>query len=216
MTIGLLSRETVAIAFFVALSFTFFTKANGSYKKTLTFILIPAAIGITWAAFVGVTYWGSALSNASFAAQVQPMSPLLRVWTWLYAIRLAFRPEILLLALVGFVRLRKSDVGMFKTAVAILIGSCVFLFLEPGVVDNRYAFVLFPVIIPMAAAGLVEISEYVSISTPVSTSRKRTIRLALELAFLLLYIAETNWVTRQFISYPWKPIIAPTSGNYTS
>ncbi len=204
MTIGLLSRETVASVFFVAFAAALCIRPRGSLVKVVLFGGIPIGIGLIWTYLVGVSY----LAAFNY---YQPLTPLARIATWLYAARLAFRPEILIFALVGLLKLRKTS--RIRMSVAILVGISAFLLLEPGVVDYRYAFILFPAVLPLAGLGTCAMAEYISGRLAISPSRKKQFNLVFVILVLVLYIFETNWITHKFFSFPWKPFIDPSVSN---
>lgn len=206
MTLGVLARETVASVFFVAVLWALMSK--GSWRRLLLFVAIPLGLALIWSGLIGVSYYNWAMSNATFAAEHQAMSIPMRILTWSYSIAHAFRPEIVILAIVGFLRLR--DRTKAKQELTIALGLSIFLLIAPGVIDYRYTFILFPAMLPLAALGTREIATWLTHALPISDSTKLKISVAFEVAVLLLYLVETNLITIRFVSLPWKPYVDPT------
>jgi hypothetical protein len=126
--------------------------------------------------------------------------------TWLQTIYLAFRPEGVILALLGFYVARGS--GTIKAFATMLTGLAGFLVLTPGVVDYRYTFILFPAVLPLAGLGLVEIGSYVTklklLSRPIA-KRPTMATLASGVIVVILvgyYVLETNRIALRFLSFP--------------
>jgi hypothetical protein len=136
-----------------------------------------------------------------------------RILTWLQTIYLAFRPEGVILAVIGVFAAKK--IGILRTFTTMLIGLAGFLILTPGVVDYRYTFILFPAILPLAGLGVVEITNYIitrkSISEAISKKPMvgRLIPVLIILILVGYYVLETNRIALRFISLPWNPYITP-------
>jgi hypothetical protein len=138
-----------------------------------------------------------------------------RVITWFQTIYLAFRPEGIILALIGFFAAKKIGIGIFRTFTTMLIGLAGFLILTPGVVDYRYTFILFPAVLPLAGLGVVQITNYIITRKSISEalSKRPGLRKLIPVLIILIlvgyYVLETNRIALRFISLPWKPYITP-------
>jgi hypothetical protein len=208
---GILTRETVVSIFLVALIWTLLSK--GSLPRILLFGTASMAIAILWTIASGTSYWTWFMSQTQFQTTYQHLTLEGRVLTWLQTIYLAFRPEGVILALLGFYVARRN--GNVKAFATMLIGLAGFLILTPGVVDYRYTFILFPAVLPLAGLGLVEIGNYVTnftLALSKSNSRSLTIAaLASQLIIVILlgyYVLETNRIALRFLSFPWKPYVS--------
>jgi hypothetical protein len=199
MAIGILSRETVACVFIVALLWALISKS--SLTKLVLFLAIPFAALFAWAALEGLSVWGFALVQVTYAATNQPLSESQRILMWLYTLRVAFRPDLLVLAAVGL--LTSVRQRTWVKYLAILAAISVFLLAVPGPVDYRFTFLLFPAILPLAAIGTLQLSAFISQHLPVSDAKRTT--MALGLIVLSAYAIETNWIALKFLSFPWNP-----------
>lgn len=206
MTVGLLSRETVASVFFLAFVWALLSK--GSLRKTALFVIIPIALALLWSVLVGVSYLDWAAANAAFQGQHQPMTIPQRLFAWLPTVVHAFRPEGIFLAFLGILQLALKK--KLKVHFAILGGIGVFLLIAPGVLDYRYAFILFPSVLVLAGLGTTWLSAVVAEKAlPLSPGSKRKLALALELAILIVYMIDTNRIALRVLSFPWKPYTDP-------
>ena len=203
MSIGILSRETVASVFFVVIILAFLFRR--SWPKVILFVAIPLVLALLWSLIIGVSYWDWAIANALFAAKHQPLSVPSRILTWLSTINHAFRPEMAILAAVGFVRLKDKSKSI--RVVAILLGLSSFLLIAPGVVDYRYTFILFPAVLPLAALGTNDVATFLSRRLPLSSVCRRRFAIGLQVLFLALYVIETNSIAIKYLSLPWKPYV---------
>src|SRR5208282_2088826 len=209
--LGVLTRETVASVLLIVLVWAVLSK--GSLPKTILFGAASMAIAILCTTASGTSYWTWFMSQTQFQTTYQHLTLEGRILTWFQTIYLAFRPEGVILAVIGFFAAKK--IGILRTFTTMLIGLAGFLILTPGVVDYRYTFILFPAILPLAGLGVVEITNYIitrkSISEAIS-KRPRVGRLIPVLIILILvgyYVLETNRIALRFISLPWKPYITP-------
>ena len=197
MTVGILSRETVACVFVLALIWVIISRE--SFVKLILFVGIPMAALFAWATVERLSLLGFVLVQQTYSSRYQPLSWSGRILTWLYTLRIAFRPELLLLAFVGLVfALRKKD--WVKYAV-IICGISAFLLAVPGPVDYRFTFLLYPAILPLAAIGTIQLARLISEQITVSQAKNTTILLT-ALVFLA-YAAETNWLALKFVSIPF-------------
>ncbi|MGA2784720.1 MAG: hypothetical protein ABSF09_08495 [Candidatus Bathyarchaeia archaeon] len=209
--LGVLTRETVASVLLIALAWALLSK--GSLPKTILFGAASMAIAILWTTASGTSYWNWFMSQTQFQTTYQHLTLEGRILTWFQTIYLAFRPEGVILAVIGFIAAKR--IGILRTLATMLIGLAGFLILTPGVVDYRYTFILFPAVLPLAGLGVVEITNYIitqkSISKVIS-KRSWAARLIPVLIILILvgyYVLETNRIALRFISLPWKPYITP-------
>ncbi len=207
MTVGMLSRETVASVFFLAFAWTLLSK--GSLRRTALFAIIPIALAFLWSVLVGVNYLDWAAANLAFQTQHQPMTVSERLFTWSRTVYLAFRPEGILLAILGILQLGFSS--KLKAHIAILGGIAAFLLIAPGVIDYRYTFILFPSVLVLAGLGTARVCAFAAEKTlPPSSGSKRKIALALQLVILILYMIDTNRIGLRLLSFPWRPYTDPT------
>jgi hypothetical protein len=196
MAIGVLCRETVACVFVVAFFWALFSK--GSIPKLVLYAAIPLAALFAWAAFERLSFWDFVSAQVTYSARYQPLSWPQRISIWLYTIRVAFRPDLLFLTVVGIVK-SVRDRTLVKYLV-ILVGISTFLLAAPGPVDYRFTFLLFPAVLPLAAIGTVDLFAFISKHLTPSYQRRTTILLVL--IVFLAYTFETNWVALRFISFP--------------
>lgn len=198
MAIGVLSRETVACVFVVAVLWALISKS--SVTKLILFLAIPIGALFAWAALEGLSLWGYSLAFTAIATRTQPFSESQRALTWLYTLRVAFRPDLLVLAAIGLLTsVRQRTVVKY---LAILAGISVFLLAIP-IVDYRFTFALFPAILPLAAIGTLQLSAFISQHLPISDAKRATT--VLGLIILSAYAIETNWIALKFLSFPWNP-----------
>ena len=213
VAIGILSREVVASVLIFALVWTLLSK--GSIYRTIIFLAIPIGIALLWSFAVGVSYatWYSQ-GGLAFAAVHQQLSFLRKGLRLLGSIQFAFGryPEIIALAALGLLRIKSKD--YFKVQVALLIGALAVILAWP-IIDTRFTFVLFPIVFPLAGAGLGEAYTIIFDSNLIHTiwpsfrDTKKT-RFIFLLLVILVCVLITNIVLRQYLSFPWKPYTDPS------
>jgi len=171
------------------------------------------AIAVLWTTLSGTSYWTWFISQTQFQSTYQHLTLTERALTWLQTIYLAFRPEGVLLAIVGILVSKKD--ATLKTFATMLIGLAGFLVLTPGVVDYRYTFILFPAVLPLAGMGTIAIGEYVSRLKLLSghiaknPSWAKLISCLIMALLVAYYVVETNRIALRFLSFPWKPYVTP-------
>jgi 4-amino-4-deoxy-L-arabinose transferase-like glycosyltransferase len=210
--LGILTRESVASALIFALVWTLWS--GRSITRTVILALMPLAISLGWSHAVGVSYvaW-YAQGGLAFAAANQPLTPLHRILRLGGSIQYDFgwSAEVLLLGALGLLGI--SDRNILKTHVSIWIGAFAVILAWP-IIDNRFTFVLFPSIFPLAGVGLVEAYRIIFKSKLVqeiypSFSDSSVSRLAFLLFVVAVYALITNAVLRGYVSFPWAPYTSP-------
>jgi len=214
IALGVLSREFAASVIVTLVIWILFTK--GSWRRVLLVTLIVAAIAFTWSTAVGISYtsWLSynvlnASQNAAFESQNAPVT--LRIWTWIRTIRIAFRPEILLLSVVGgaLVIKRRTKLPAFASS---LLGPAIVtlaLALFGAGTDFRYTFTMFPALLPLASLGVIWLANKISVFLITTNSQSHRLATILMTLCVALFIIETNMITLRFLSPPWNPYVAP-------
>lgn len=211
VSIGILSRETVAGVLFVAIIWTLFTK--GSWRRLVVFVAIPTLVALSWSHLVGVSYLAWAGLNVKVAAQVNQLAPAQRVRPFGITIEEAFRPEVLALAFLGFIQLARGRI--LKAYLAILLGLGASVALAPAGFDVRYSFIVFPAILPLAATGVTYLTNLIAYSPLASTlrlsekNRWRILILFPPLVVLILVVVN-NISTLRYLSFPWHPYVDPS------
>jgi hypothetical protein len=209
--LGILTRETVASVLLIVLVWAVLSK--GSLPKTFLFGAASMAIAILCTTASGTSYWTWFMSQTQFQTTYQHLTVEGHILTWFQTIYLAFRPEGVILALIGFFAAKRLRI--LRTFTTMLIGLAGFLILTPGVVDYRYTFILFPAILPLAGLGVVEITNYIITRKSISEalSKRPTVGRIIPVLIILIlvgyYVLETNRIALRFISLPWKPYITP-------
>jgi hypothetical protein len=117
----------------------------------------------------------------------------------------AFRPEIIGFAAVGLIRIK--DRMNLKRVVAMVVGVSTFLLLEPGVVDYRYTFILFPAILPLAGLGSFELTNFAFARVSLSPLGRRRLSILLQVLALVTYAGETNLIVIKYVPFPWKQYV---------
>jgi 4-amino-4-deoxy-L-arabinose transferase-like glycosyltransferase len=211
--IGILARESVASALIFALAWTLWS--GRSITRAAILFFIPLAISLGWSHVVGISYvtWYTQ-GGLAYAAANQPVSPLHRVLRLGGSIQYSFGkyPEILLLSTLGL--LGVSDRNILKTHVSIWIGAFAVIFAWP-VIDNRFTFILFPSIFPLAGVGLeyaysiIFKSKLVQEIWPFFPDSARS-RYAFLLFVLAVYTLITNLVLKSYVSFPWALYTDPS------
>jgi 4-amino-4-deoxy-L-arabinose transferase-like glycosyltransferase len=204
--VGILARESVASALVFALAWTLWS--GRSITRAAVLFLIPLAISLSWSQIVGVSYvtWYTQ-GGLAFAATNQPLSPLRRVLRLGGSVEYSFGryPEVLLLSALGLLGI--SDKNVLKTHVSIWIGAFAIILAWP-VIDNRFTFILFPSIFPLAGVGLecaYRIIFKSKLFAEIWPSFPDSVwsRYAFLLFVVAVYALITNLVLRNYVSFPW-------------
>jgi hypothetical protein len=178
--------------------------------------LIVAAIAFAWSTVVGISYnsWLSynvlnASQNAAFESQNAPLA--LRLWTWIRTIRIAFRPEILLLAVIGGASILKRRTKLPAFAASLLGPAIVTLGLAVvgAGTDFRYTFTMFPGVLPIASLGVIWLANQVAVFFIRKNGHSEKLATVLTILCVVAFIIETNLITMRFVSLPWNPYVAP-------
>lgn len=207
--LGILTRETVASVFIIILVWALLSK--GSVPKAIIFGVTAMAVAFLWTAASGTSYWTWFMSQTQFQSTYQHLTLAGRVITWFQTVYLAFRPEGVILSLIGAAWLVKAKEDLRKFA-SMIIGLAGFLVITPGVVDYRYTFIMFSAILPLAGLGIVKIAEYLArqeFVLSLNTGMKRIFPYIVILLLVGYYVFETNRIALRFISFPWNPYITP-------
>ena len=211
--VGILARESVAAVLIFALAWTILSR--GSIPRTIIFCLIPVGISVLWSSAMGVSYlaW-YAQGGLAFAAVNQHLSLLQKAYRLLGSIQYSFggSPEVLILAVLGLLRIQNK--GYLKIQISILIGTFAIIFAWP-IIDNRFTFILFPSIFPLAGSGLEEAYNLIFKSKLVQTiwpsfADTAKSRFAFLLFVVAVYVLITNVVLREYFSFPWMPYTDPS------
>jgi len=208
MSIGILSRETVASVLFFAIVWTLFTK--GSWAKLLVFLAIPTVAALSWSHLIGVSYFAWAAENAAVAAQNNSLAPAPRLRLLAITVGEAFRIEVLGLAFLGFIQL--SSERPLIAYLAILLGLGAYVGFAPGEADVRYTFILFPAILPLAATGITYLAHLIGYSPLADTLRlsdknRRQILILFPILLVSLLIVVTNISAIRYLSFPWHAYV---------
>jgi len=214
IALGVLSKEFVASVIITAMVWTLLTK--GSWRRVALVAFIVFAVTFVWSTVIGVSYvsWFSYAVDvvskvAPFESQNVPV--MLRAWIWIRTIRLAFRPEILLAGIIGFVVILKHKIKL-PDFVASLSGPTIItaaLALAGAGTDYRYTFIMFPGLLPLAALGILCVTREVATMFAGRGGRSEKLATLLSLLIVLAFIVETNLITLRYLSLPWHPYIAP-------
>jgi hypothetical protein len=211
--VGILARESVAAVLIFALAWAILSR--GSIPRTIIFCLIPVGISVLWSSAMGVSYlaW-YAQGGLAFAAVNQHLSLLQKAYRLLGSIQYSFggSPEVLILAVLGLLRIQNK--GYLKIQISILIGTFAIIFAWP-IIDNRFTFILFPSIFPLAGSGLEEAYNLIFKSKLVQTiwpsfADTAKSRFAFLLFVVAVYVLITNVVLREYFSFPWMPYTDPS------
>lgn len=213
VAVGILSREVVASVLIFASVWMLLSK--GSISRIIIFLFIPIGIALLWSFAVGVSYatW-YAQGGLAFAAAQQQLSLSRRGLRLLGSIQYAFGryPEVIALAALGLLRIKSK--GYFKVHIALLIGALAVILAWP-IIDTRFTFILFPIVFPLAGAGLGEAyaiffdSNLIHLIWPSFRDTKKT-RFAFLVLVILVYALITNIVLRGYLSFPWHPYTDPS------
>lgn len=211
--VGILARESVAAVLIFALAWAILSR--GSIPRTIIFCLIPVGISVLWSSAMGVSYlaW-YAEGGLAFAAVNQHLSLLQKAYRLLGSIQYSFggSPEVLILAALGLLRIQNK--GYLKIQISILIGTFAIIFAWP-IIDNRFTFILFPSIFPLAGSGLGEAYNLIFKSKLVQTiwpsfPDTAKSRFAFLLFVVAVYALITNVILRGYFSFPWMPYTDPS------
>src|SRR5208337_282178 len=214
VALGVLSREFAASAIVTLVIWVLLAK--GSWRRVVLMTLIVVAIAFAWSTVVGISYnsWLSynvlnASQNASFESQNAPLT--LRLWTWIRTIRDAFRPEILLLAVVGGVSILKRRTKLPAFAASLLGPAIVTLGLAVvgAGTDFRYTFTMFPGMLPIASLGVIWLANQVATFLIRKNGHSEKLATILTILCVVVFIIEMNLITMRFLSLPWNPYVAP-------
>jgi len=211
MSIGILSRETVASVLIFAVVWTAFTK--GSWAKLVVFLAVPTVVALSWSHLVGVSYLAWATENAAVAAQNNSIAPAQRLRLLAITLGESFRTEVLGLALLGFIQLSRKR--LLKAYLAILLGLGAFVAFAPGEVDVRYTFIMFPAILPLAAYGMTYLAQLIGYSPLANTFRlsdknRRRVLILFPILVVSLLIVMNNISTLRYLSFPWRAYVDPS------
>jgi len=214
VALGVLSREFAASVIVTLVIWVLLAK--GSWRRVVLMTLIVVAIALAWSTVVGISYnsWLSynvlnASQNASFESQNAPLT--LRLWTWIRTIRDAFRPEILLLAVVGGVSILKRRTKLPAFAASLLGPAIVTLGLAVvgAGTDFRYTFTMFPGMLPIASLGVIWLANQVATFLIRKNGHSEKLATILTILCVVVFIIEMNLITMRFLSLPWNPYVAP-------
>jgi len=214
VALGVLSREFAASVIVTLVIWVLLAK--GSWRRVVLMTLIVVAIAFAWSTVVGISYnsWLSynvlnASQNASFESQNAPLT--LRLWTWIRTIRDAFRPEILLLAVVGGVSILKRRTKLPAFAASLLGPAIVTLGLAVvgAGTDFRYTFTMFPGMLPIASLGVIWLANQVATFLIRKNGHSEKLATILTILCVVVFIIEMNLITMRFLSLPWNPYVAP-------
>lgn len=195
LTLGILTRETNAsyIIIFVILLLL----SRKWSLKIIPLLGIPAFLSLLWSSIVGVSYWNAYLVEVNWPTH-QPLTIAEKAIAILYTLRLAFRPELLVLAAIGFLYVCFTREGIV-TYISVLLGGSVFLLAIPAV-DYRWTFILFPSMMPLAGLGTMKLAS--TVAKRMSGEKCRTLMLTLEVLIMLCVLILTNWTARSYIAFP--------------
>jgi len=213
LAVGILARESVASALLFVVVYTLWS--SRSLSRAAVLFAIPLIVSLGWSHAIGVSYaaW-YAQGGLSYAAAVQPLSPLRKVVRFLGSIQYSFgdTPFVLLLAILGFLGIH--DRNRIKIHVSIWVGAAAIIVAWP-IIDTRFSFILFPSVFPLAGLGLEEGYRIIFKSKLVeeifpSLADSPQLRYAFLLLAVGIYAAITNAVLRGYVSLPWMPYTDPT------
>ncbi|HYW01349.1 MAG TPA: hypothetical protein VE862_07755 [Candidatus Acidoferrum sp.] len=214
VALGVLSREFAASVVVTLVIWVLLTR--GSWRRVVLMTLIVVAIAFAWSTAVGISYnsWLSynvlnASQNAAFESQNAPLA--LRLWTWIRTIRIAFRPEILLLAVIGGASILKRRTKLPAFAASLLGPAIVTLGLAVvgAGTDFRYTFTMFPSVLPIASLGVIWLANQVAAFFIRKNGHSEKLATVLTILCVVAFIIETNLITMRFLSLPWNPYVAP-------
>ncbi len=214
VALGVLSREFAASVIVTLVIWVLLAK--GSWRRVVLMTLIVVAIAFAWSTVVGISYnsWLSynvlnASQNASFESQNAPLT--LRLWIWIRTIRDAFRPEILLLAVVGGASILKRRTKLPAFAASLLGPAIVTLGLAVvgAGTDFRYTFTMFPGMLPIASLGVIWLANQVATFLIRKNGHSEKLATILTIICVVVFIIEMNLITMRFLSLPWNPYVAP-------
>jgi 4-amino-4-deoxy-L-arabinose transferase-like glycosyltransferase len=214
VALGVLSREFAASVIVTLVIWVLLTR--GSWRRVILMALIVAVVAFAWSTAVGISYnsWLSynvlnASQNASFESQNAPLT--LRLWTWIRTVRDAFRPEILLLTIVGGASILKRRTKLPAFAASLLGPAIVTLGLAVAGAgtDFRYTFTMFPGMLPIASLGVIWLANQIATFLTTKDGRSDKLTTILTILCVVAFIIETNLITMRFLSLPWNPYVAP-------
>ena len=214
VALGVLSRELAASVIITLVIWVLLTR--GSWRRVALMVLIVVSIALAWSTVVGISYnsWLSynvlnAAQNASFESQNAPVA--LRLWTWIRTIRIAFRPEVIVLAVVGGASILKRRTKLPAFA-ASLLGPVIVtlgLALAGAGTDFRYTFTMFPGFLPIASIGMLWLAKQIAAFLNSKEDQSEKLAVILTILCVVAFIIETNLITVRFLSLPWDPYVAP-------
>lgn len=196
-TLGIMTRETY-VSFVIILVISFLLSRRWSLK-IVPLLGIPAFLSLVWSSIVGVSYWNAYLAEVTYGSTHHLAVAIAQKATaYLYTLRLAFRPELLVLAAIGFLYVCLAREGIV-THVSVLLGGSVFLLALP-VVDYRFTFLLFPSMMPLAGLGTMQLAS--NVAKRMSGEKYRALMITLEVVIMLCVLVLANWTTRSYVAFP--------------
>jgi 4-amino-4-deoxy-L-arabinose transferase-like glycosyltransferase len=215
VALGILSRESVASILIFALVWTILSK--GSIPRAVIFMAIPILVAVLWSLAVGVSYisWYVQGGLVSAAATQEPglLSEALRL---VVSVQNGFGRnfELIFLAALGLLTIGNMD--YLKVHMSMWVGALAVILSWP-IIDTRYTFILFPSILPLAGAGLLEAYRIVAKGQLIPTiwpsfHDTKKLKFVFLLLAILVYALTTNLVLRGYISFPWRPYTDPSVG----
>jgi len=213
LSIGILTRESVAMVLIFAVLWMILSKSPISHIITLC--IVPLAISFAWSQVLGVSYINWYVQGGlAFAGTHQTLTPLRRIVRILGSILYSFGryPIVLALSAVGF--LQCKDRNYVKIHISILIAAAIIVLAWP-VIDTRFSFIFFPSIFPLAGSGLEVVYRLMTNSKFVQTtwpafSTSPWPRYLLLLLILAVCIFITNFALEAHVSFPWAPYTDPS------
>jgi hypothetical protein len=194
VTLGIMTREQY-VSFIIILVISFLLSRRWSLK-IVPLLGIPVFLSLLWSSIVGVSYWNAYLAYYSegivrSTATRQAPTIAAKGILYLYTLRVAFRPELLVLAAIGFLYVCLRREGII-TYVSVLLGGSGFLLALP-IIDYRFTFILFPSIMPLAGLGTMKLAS--NVAKRMSGEEYRTLMITLEVVIMLFVLVLANWTT---------------------
>ncbi len=188
--VGILARESVVIVPLFAIAYALLSRCR--VGAALLFAVLCGSVDAVWVLISSTDY--STLYRL-LGEEYASTGPLKIVLSFLVAFNLA-----LPFALLGFLdtdarRMARFAVGMFLAGLVVVLAW--------PVADARFSFIVFPLVFPLASAGMMVFGDRLSNKPPFD----RVPRLVWIVLVLVIYALATNYVTRfslpgNYYAYP--------------